>query len=106
MAADPLSTGFYNLADSLIDLQNFADYIIAETYYGNGDWSNTQANNNKYWHAPGKKWRMMLMDLDLHISCTHQWRQKLSDVGNCKLLLISKNAAIRAMIFHECDVLN
>ena len=64
MAADPLSTGFYNLADSLIDLQNFADYIIAETYYGNGDWSNTQANNIKYWHAPGKKWRMMLMDLD------------------------------------------
>jgi hypothetical protein len=64
MAADPLSPTFYALADSLIDLENFADYIIAETYYGNGDWSNTQANNIKYWHVPGKKWRMMLMDLD------------------------------------------
>jgi len=64
MGANPLSPAFYPLVDSLIDLENFADYIIAETYYGNGDWSNTQANNIKYWHAPGEKWRMMLMDLD------------------------------------------
>lgn len=64
MAADPASPDFFDLADSLIDLENFADYIIAETYYGNGDWSNNQANNIKYWHYPGKKWRMMLMDLD------------------------------------------
>ncbi len=62
--ADPASPTFYSLADSLIDLQNFTDYIIAETYYGNGDWSNTQANNIKYWNVPGEKWRMMLMDLD------------------------------------------
>ncbi len=64
VAADPASPTFYSLADSLIDLQNFTDYIIAETYYGNGDWSNTQANNIKYWNVPGEKWRMMLMDLD------------------------------------------
>lgn len=64
VAADPASPTFYSLADSLIDLQNFTDYIIAETYYGNGDWSNTQANNIKYWNVPGQKWRMMLMDLD------------------------------------------
>lgn len=64
VAEDPLSSTFYQLADSLIDLQNFADYIIAETYYGNGDWSNSYANNIKYWHAPGEKWRMLLMDLD------------------------------------------
>ncbi|MCE2681935.1 MAG: CotH kinase family protein, partial [Cryomorphaceae bacterium] len=63
-SADPLSPTFYDLADSLIDLENFADYIIAETYYGNGDWSNGQPNNIKYWHVPGKKWRMLLMDLD------------------------------------------
>lgn len=64
VAADPSSPAFYALADSLIDLENFADYIIAETYYGNGDWSNGYANNIKYWHMPGGKWRMMLMDLD------------------------------------------
>jgi len=63
-AADPLSATFYNLADSLIDLENYADYIITETYYGNGDWSNGQANNIKYWNVPGEKWRMILMDLD------------------------------------------
>lgn len=64
VAADPAGPDFYPLADSLIDLQNFTDYIIAETYYGNGDWSNTQANNIKYWNVPGEKWRMILMDLD------------------------------------------
>ncbi|MFM7618405.1 MAG: CotH kinase family protein, partial [Bacteroidota bacterium] len=62
--ADPTTADFYALADSLIDLENFADYIITETYYGNGDWSNGYPNNIKFWHVPGQKWRMMLMDLD------------------------------------------
>ena len=63
-AADPASPTFFALADSLIDLENYADYIITETYYGNGDWSNGQANNIKYWNVPGEKWKMLLMDLD------------------------------------------
>lgn len=68
--ADPSSSDFYSLADSLIDLENFADYIIAETYYGNGDWSNGYPNNIKFWHVPGQKWRMMLMDLDFGYGLT------------------------------------
>jgi hypothetical protein len=63
-SGDPVSSDFFALADSLIDLENFADYIIAETYYANGDWSSGYPNNIKYWHAPGGKWRMLLMDLD------------------------------------------
>ena len=65
VAADPLNSSFYQLADSLIDLQNFADYIIAETYYANPDWSSSFNNNIKYWNVTGGKWRMMLVDLDL-----------------------------------------
>lgn len=68
--ADPNSSDFYSLADSLIDLENFADYIITETYYGNGDWSNGYPNNIKFWHVPGQKWRMMLMDLDFGYGLT------------------------------------
>lgn len=62
---DPLSGGFYNLIDSLIDLENYMDYIIAETYWCNGDWANGW-NNTKFWHddRPGGKWHFMLMDLD------------------------------------------
>jgi len=61
---DPSSDAFYALADSLLDLRNFADYTIAETYFGNGDWSSGYPNNMKCWGAPGKKWKHMLWDLD------------------------------------------
>ncbi|MFM7813015.1 MAG: CotH kinase family protein [Flavobacteriales bacterium] len=62
---DPQSEGFYALIDSLIDLENYMDYIIAETYWCNGDWANGW-NNTKFWHddQPGGKWHFMLMDLD------------------------------------------
>jgi hypothetical protein len=52
------------MADSLIDLENFADYTIAETYYANGDWSSGYPNNMKCWGASNSKWRHMLWDLD------------------------------------------
>jgi hypothetical protein len=63
---DPQSEEFYDGIDARIDLENYADYVIAETYYGNGDWSNGYINNYKFWHddTPGGKWRFMLMDLD------------------------------------------
>lgn len=63
---DPTSEGFYELANQRLDIQNFADYIITETYYANCDWSCGYTNNTKFWHYQGEtgKWRYMLMDLD------------------------------------------
>lgn len=61
---DAASPTYYETANSYLDLENFIDYIAAETYYGNGDWSNGYPNNIKFWNFPGEKWRMMLMDLD------------------------------------------
>ncbi len=61
---DPASPTYLETAGSYLDLENFTDYIAAETYYGNGDWSNGYPNNIKFWNFPGEKWRMMLMDLD------------------------------------------
>ncbi|MFM9984514.1 MAG: CotH kinase family protein [Flavobacteriales bacterium] len=65
MNADPESDSFYGIVDSLIDIENYCDYIIAETYWGNGDWYNGW-NNTKFWHddRPGGKWNFMLMDMD------------------------------------------
>ena len=65
MNADPASDAFFGLLDSLIDLENYSDYIIAETYWGNGDWYNGW-NNTKFWHddRPGGKWHFILMDMD------------------------------------------
>ena len=51
---------------TMLDIENYVDYIIAQTYWANGDWSNGWQNNTKLWHddRPGGKWRFMLMDMD------------------------------------------
>ncbi|MFN9391692.1 MAG: CotH kinase family protein [Flavobacteriales bacterium] len=63
---DPLSDGFFEGLSARVDIGNYIDYVVAQTYYGNGDWSNGYLNNYKFWHddRPGGKWRFMLMDLD------------------------------------------
>ncbi|MDZ4824617.1 MAG: CotH kinase family protein [Flavobacteriales bacterium] len=66
MNTDPADPDFFTTLGTMLDIENYADYIIAETYYANGDWSNGWINNTKFWHndQPGGKWRFMLMDLD------------------------------------------
>ena len=65
---DPQSVNFYNAAGQMLDLENFADYFIGETYYSNRDWiDNTSPSNNiKLWRPQslGGKWRYMFWDLD------------------------------------------
>lgn len=66
MAADPATDAFFDTVAHYIDIENYVDYIITQTYWANGDWSNGWLNNTKFWHddRPGGKWRFMLMDLD------------------------------------------
>lgn len=66
MNTDPASDTFFPQVASLLDIENYADYIITQTYWCNGDWSNGWLNNTKFWHddREGGKWRFMLMDLD------------------------------------------
>lgn len=72
--ANPLSsTANYNTFQSWVDVTNHADYIIAESFFGNTDWP---INNCDFWRAHtnqvatcGKygdtRWRWMLYDLDM-----------------------------------------
>ena len=62
----PTSSDFYNKVDEELDLKNFADYFIAETYYNNGDWLGEWTNNIKIWKPKidGGKWKYMLIDTD------------------------------------------
>ena len=64
-AADPQSSSFYSEADKLLDLENFADYFIGQTYYSNEDWL-PRRNNVKFWkpQTPGGRWRYVFWDLD------------------------------------------
>lgn len=53
----------FELADSLFDVLNIADYYISQTYINNIDWP---YNNLKYWKArvDTSKWRYVIFDLD------------------------------------------
>lgn len=60
------SQSYYDHMNTVLDLKNYADYFIAETYYNNGDWIGEWTNNIKLWrpNAPGSKWKYLLYDTD------------------------------------------
>lgn len=62
-SSDP---AFYNTMSSFMDLNNMADYFIAETYYPNDDWMGGTNNNLKLWRPrkDGGKFRYLIYDLD------------------------------------------
>ncbi|MBP6335343.1 MAG: CotH kinase family protein [Bacteroidia bacterium] len=63
---DTVSQEYYDEMNSRLDLLNYADYFIAETYYDNADWIGDWTNNIKMWRPMkgDRKWRYMLYDLD------------------------------------------
>lgn len=60
----PEDPDFYSIANSMLDLNNFTDYIIAETWFANYDWP---YNNIKVWRdrAGDNKWKYGLIDVEL-----------------------------------------
>jgi len=59
----------YDSARNMIDLENFVDYFVVETYINNIDWLGAYTNNIKFWRTndPVGKWRYMLWDTDLSL---------------------------------------
>lgn len=51
----------YEAVKNLMDVGNFADYMIAEMYIHNGDWPD---NNVRAWKSPEQPWKFMIYDLD------------------------------------------
>jgi hypothetical protein len=67
----PTSPTFFSEASKRIDIPNVADYLIANTYFGNGDWLSAGTNgvfinNVKYWKpkSSSSKLRFNFMDMD------------------------------------------
>ncbi|MFK8037233.1 MAG: CotH kinase family protein [Crocinitomicaceae bacterium] len=56
----------YNEIEKFLDIKNFMDYMIVETYFGNRDWP---GNNVKLWSKQkgDTRWRWLLYDLDAAI---------------------------------------
>lgn len=55
-------SGNYDYVTQQIEIDNFIDYIISETFFANYDWP---GNNIKFWRKiPDGKWRWILIDLN------------------------------------------
>ncbi len=65
----------YDSAKNMLDIKNFCDYFITETYIINVDWLGTYTNNIKFWRPinPVGKWRYMLWDTDLSLGFARNW---------------------------------
>ncbi len=63
----------YSEVATKMDIENYIDYIIAQTYFANVDWPYT---NVRYWRErkDNSKWRWILEDLDLGLG---QWNQPI-----------------------------
>jgi hypothetical protein len=67
MNANINSAAAYDSVNAMLDIKNFCDYFITETYAGNQDWLGTYTNNIKFWkpHTGPGKWRYILWDTDI-----------------------------------------
>jgi hypothetical protein len=52
----------YDYITENIDIQNWIDLYIVNLYHHNLDWPH---HKSKFWKAPGKKWRQILIDQDV-----------------------------------------
>jgi hypothetical protein len=67
--ADMMQQANYDSACALLDIPNFCDYFITETYMGNLDWLGSYTNNIKFWkpHNATGGWRYILWDTDISL---------------------------------------
>lgn len=65
---DTTNKKVYDYIKTKLDIQEFINYLIVESYYGN-----TDQGNIRYWKSTNGKWRFMLYDLDWSL-----WNTNLS----------------------------
>ena len=114
----PTSQAYYNYINANLDLKNYADYFIAETFYNNTDWIGDWTNNIKLWrpNSPGSKWRYLVYDLDMGLGYSGSVNDNtLATARNPNAFSFSSemfDAVLKNGIFKEyfinryCDLLN
>jgi len=75
---DMQNQGYYEYVTSQIDIDNFIDYLIIQSYFGN-----TDSGNIKFWRDQnGGKWRWILYDMDWALFMgTYKWNN-ISQIFN------------------------
>jgi len=86
----------FKVVENRIDLQNIADYFIAETYFDNNDWPN---NNLRLWRErkPGSKFRYIIFDLDVSLG-GEPWSPYTMDMLNRALNYFTTDVPIKHCI--------
>lgn len=81
--ADPKYDYFYNQFSQLIDIDNFIDYVILQTFINNTDWP---WSNVKFWRnrEGDGKWRFILYDTDAGFDTSEYWTKLLTDPDDPK----------------------
>ncbi|MBC8048148.1 MAG: lamin tail domain-containing protein [Fimbriimonadaceae bacterium] len=76
----PEDSDFFDIANQYLDVYQFADYLIGETYLGNADWP---WNNIKIWRDRGgdNKWKYGLIDVEWGLGY-YAWTNAYSDMIN------------------------
>lgn len=70
--ADKQSPDYLVQVNKMLDVENFVDYFVAETYYGNKDWIGDWVNNIRLWKPTDHgRWRYILWDLDWGLGLFH-----------------------------------
>lgn len=80
--------------EKILDIENFIDYIIAETYFNNVDWPN---NNVLFYKIDSKnsKWKFIPKDFDFSMSYTSNKAFKNNPFGR----LLRKNNSVVGRLF-------
>jgi hypothetical protein len=65
--------------EQVIDMENFIDYFIIQTYINNRDWPH---HNTKWWSARSSPWRHILYDLDISFEPAYAQQVWLGDFFN------------------------
>jgi hypothetical protein len=62
----------YQTLASMMDIENFLNYQVAQIYFDNHDWP---GNNIKMWREQGGKWRWILFDTDFGFNNFPEWHE-------------------------------
>ncbi len=81
-SADMTNPVNYSTAKEMLDINNFCDYFITETFIINFDWLGSYTNNIKFWRPnnPPGKWRYVLWDTDISLGFADSWSE--NDTSN------------------------
>lgn len=95
--SDPSSNFYSNLVDDKINIDNYFDYFIIETYIQNGDW-HAGRNNVKFWQSASSKWNYVLYDTDQSYSNKFDSINSISFARNPYLLNSNGDTTDRSSI--------